>query len=187
MLRLQVLANRGLHCGVLLSALVCLPNPGIGDALFDSLIACGQITSDTARLTCFDREIAEIRKKNPQPPASVAPTAEQKFGLSNKQVLDLGGDAGPSADADGTACAHRKRVSAGTRLSGRCSKCWTMRRPGNRASSSTLTLPCALVRKSRFSKGARSARSGYPPTLAPRDAGETNSIKHFRPHVSHAT
>jgi hypothetical protein len=94
MLRLQVLANRGLHCGVLLSALVCLPNPGIGDALFDSLIACGQITSDTARLTCFDREIAEIRGKNPQTPASVAPTAEQKFGLSDKQVLELGATPG---------------------------------------------------------------------------------------------
>ena len=90
MLLLQVLANRGLNRGVLLWVLVCLPSLGIGDARFDSLMACGQITSDTARLACFDREIAELSKKNPQPPASVAPTAEQKFGLSDKQVLELG-------------------------------------------------------------------------------------------------
>jgi hypothetical protein len=94
MLLLPVLANRGLHCGVLLWALVCLPIPGIGDALFDSLIACGDITSDAARLTCFDREIAEIRKKSPQPPLSAAPTAEQKFGLSDRQVLELGAPPG---------------------------------------------------------------------------------------------
>jgi hypothetical protein len=71
-----------------------MPTLGIGDALVDSLIACGQITSDSARLSCFDREIAEIRKKNPQPSASVAPTAEQKFGLSDKQVLELGATPG---------------------------------------------------------------------------------------------
>jgi hypothetical protein len=98
----RVFANRGFNRGVLLRVfvylpilvclptLVCLPNLGIGDALFDSLIACAQITSDMARLSCFDRKIADMRKNNPQPPASVAPTAEQKFGLSNKQVLDLG-------------------------------------------------------------------------------------------------
>jgi hypothetical protein len=90
MLLLQVLANRGLNRGALLWVLLCLPTLGIGDALFDSLMACSQITSDTARLTCFDREIAQLRQKNPQPPASVAPTAEQKFGLSDKQVLELG-------------------------------------------------------------------------------------------------
>jgi hypothetical protein len=90
MLLLQVLANRGLNRGALLWVLVCLPTLGIGDALFDSLMACSEITSDTARLTCFDREIAEIRKQNPQAPASVAPTAEQRFGLSDKQVLELG-------------------------------------------------------------------------------------------------
>jgi hypothetical protein len=94
MLFLQVFANRGFNRGVLLWVFVCLPTLGIGDALFDSLIACAQLASDTARLACFDREIAEIRKKNPQPPASVAPTAEQKFGLSNKQVLDLGATPG---------------------------------------------------------------------------------------------
>jgi hypothetical protein len=94
MLLLQVLANRGLNRGVLLWVLVCLPGLGIGDALFDSLMACSEITLDTARLMCFDREIAEIRKQDPRPPASVAPTAEQKFGLSNKQVLDLGATPG---------------------------------------------------------------------------------------------
>jgi hypothetical protein len=90
MLLLQVLANRGLNRGVLLWVLVCLPGLGIGDALFDSLMACSEITLDTARLMCFDREIAEIRKQDPRPPASVAPTAEQRFGLSDKQVLELG-------------------------------------------------------------------------------------------------
>jgi hypothetical protein len=89
MLFLQVFANRRFSRGVLLWVFVCVPTLGIGDALFDSLMACAQLTSDTARLTCFDREIAEIRKKNPQPPARIAPTAEQKFGLSSKQVLDL--------------------------------------------------------------------------------------------------
>lgn len=90
MLFLHVFANRRFSRGVLLGVFVCWPTQGIGDALFDSLIACAQLKSDTARLSCFDHEIAEISKKNPQPPASVAPTAEQKFGLSNKQVLDLG-------------------------------------------------------------------------------------------------
>jgi hypothetical protein len=94
MLFLQVFANRRFNRGVLLWVFVCWPTLAMGDALFDSLIACAELTSDTARLTCFDREIAEIRKKNPQPPASVAPTAEQKFGLSNKQVLDLGATPG---------------------------------------------------------------------------------------------
>jgi hypothetical protein len=94
MLILQVFANRRFNRGVLLWAFFCWPTLGMGDALFDSLIACAELTSDTARLTCFDREIAEIRKRNPQPPASVAPTAEQKFGLSNKQVLDLGATPG---------------------------------------------------------------------------------------------
>jgi hypothetical protein len=116
MLFLQVLANRGFNRGVLLwvfvclPTLVCLPNLGIGDALFDSLIACAQVTSDTARLTCFDREIAEIRKTNPQPPASAAPTAEQKFGLSNKQVLDLGATPG-QAPTPTVLRAHIRSVS----------------------------------------------------------------------------
>ena len=94
MLFLQVFANRGFNRGVLLWAFVCLPSLGIGDAPFDSLIACAQLTSDSARLACFDREIAELRKNNPQPAASIAPTAEQKFGLSSKQVLDLGATPG---------------------------------------------------------------------------------------------
>jgi hypothetical protein len=94
MLILQVFANRRFNRGVLLWAFFCWPTLGMGDALFDSLIACAELTSDTARLTCFDREIAEIRGKNPQTPASVAPTAEQKFGLSDKQVLELGATPG---------------------------------------------------------------------------------------------
>jgi hypothetical protein len=115
---LQVFANRGFNRGVLpwafvcLPTLVCLPNLGIGDALFDSLIACAELTSDTARLTCFDREIAEIRKKNPQPPTRVAPTAEQKFGLSNKQVLDLGATPGQAPTPTATKLhAHIASVS----------------------------------------------------------------------------
>jgi hypothetical protein len=96
MLLLRVFANRRLNRGVLpwVWVLVCLPGLGIGDALLDSLFACAELTSDTARLSCFDREIAEIKKKNPQPPASVAPTGEQKFGLSDKQVLELGATPG---------------------------------------------------------------------------------------------
>jgi hypothetical protein len=114
MLFLQVFANRRFSRGVLLWVFVCVPTLGIGDALFDSLMACAQLTSDTARLTCFDREIAEIRKRNPQPPASVAPTAEQKFGLSNKQVLDLGATPGQAPTPTPTATklhAHIASVS----------------------------------------------------------------------------
>jgi hypothetical protein len=90
----QVFANGVFNRCVLLWVFVCLPTPGIGEALFDSLIACAQITPDAARLACFDREIAEMKKRNPQPRASAAPTAEQKFGLSDKQVLELGATPG---------------------------------------------------------------------------------------------
>jgi hypothetical protein len=85
----QVFANMNLSRGVLLWVLVCLPTLGIGDVLSDSLIACAQLTSDTARLACFDREIEEIKKKIPEPPPSVALTPEQKFGLSGAQMRGL--------------------------------------------------------------------------------------------------
>jgi hypothetical protein len=90
MLLLQVLGNRGISRGVLPWVLICVPTLAMGDSPFDSLIACGEIASDTARLTCFDRELAEVKKKDSQPSRSVGPTAEQKFGLSEKQVLELG-------------------------------------------------------------------------------------------------
>lgn len=81
MLFLRVLSSRRINRGVLLWAFVCLPAAGMGGAPFDSLMACAQIAPDAARLACFDREAAEISKKNPQPSASAAPTAEQQFGL----------------------------------------------------------------------------------------------------------
>jgi hypothetical protein len=57
----------------------------------DLLIACTQFTSDPARLACFDREIAEIRKgaEGPSKSAGPAPTPEQKFGLSGAQAREL--------------------------------------------------------------------------------------------------
>ena len=84
--------GRGRH--VLLWALVCLPTQGMGQAPFDSLMACTRVIADTPRLACFDHEVAEVTTKNPQPSASVAPKAEQKFGLSDKQVLELGATPG---------------------------------------------------------------------------------------------
>ena len=62
----------------------CLPTLGMGDALSDSLIACTQLTSDTARLACFDHGMEEVRKNTSNAPAVIAPTPEQKFGLSKE-------------------------------------------------------------------------------------------------------
>jgi hypothetical protein len=85
--------NGGFSGIVLLCASVCMPTPSIGQASFDSLIACTEISAETARLACFDREMRELGKNGPQPPTRAAPTAEQQFGLSSKQVLSL--EAGP--------------------------------------------------------------------------------------------
>jgi hypothetical protein len=59
----------------------------MGQASLDSLIACTQLKTDTERLACFDREMTGIRKNGLQPPTTVAPTPEQRFGLSSTQVL----------------------------------------------------------------------------------------------------
>lgn len=84
-------AHTGMGRGVLLWILVCLPTLGIGEAPVDSLIACTQLTADTARLACFDREIAEIRKSGGAPSKSSesASTPEQKFGFSGAQARAL--------------------------------------------------------------------------------------------------
>jgi hypothetical protein len=96
----HLVTNQGLDRSVLLRrsallwAIVCMPTQGIGQATFDSLIACTRLTADTERLACFDRAMTETRKISPrQPPTPAAPTAEQEFGLSSKQVLGL--EAGP--------------------------------------------------------------------------------------------
>jgi hypothetical protein len=68
--------------GVLPWVLCCLPTLGMGDALSDSLIACTQLTSDTARLACFDHGMEEMRKNTSNAPSVIALTPEQKFGLS---------------------------------------------------------------------------------------------------------
>jgi hypothetical protein len=70
-------------------AVVFIPIPVIVAAPADPLMTCAEITADTARLACFDREMAERRKNNPPTPARAAPTPEQQFGLSNKQLLGL--------------------------------------------------------------------------------------------------
>jgi hypothetical protein len=70
--------------GFLPWVLCCLPTLGMGDALSD-LIACTQITSDTARLACFDRGMEEMRKNTSNAPSVPALTPEQKFGLSKGQ------------------------------------------------------------------------------------------------------
>jgi hypothetical protein len=66
-----------------------MPGQSIGDgAPFDSLIACSQLMADPERLACFDREVAAIRNNRPPSPRPVAPTAEQEFGLTSKQMLE---------------------------------------------------------------------------------------------------
>lgn len=71
--------------GVLPWVLCCLPTLGMSDALSDALIACTQLTSDTARLACFDHEVEEMRKSTSNAPSKSALTPEQKFGLPNGQ------------------------------------------------------------------------------------------------------
>ena len=82
--------------GILPWVLCCLPTLCMGDALPDSLIACTQLTSDAARLACFDHEIQEIRKKTANPPAAIQLTPEQKFGLSNGEVRGMEAKQGQS-------------------------------------------------------------------------------------------
>jgi hypothetical protein len=88
-LRGKIHTRGSLKRNLYLSAFVCIPIPGIGASPMDSLIACTGLTADAARLACFDREMAEIRKSNPPPSTRAAPTPEQQFGLSNKQLLGL--------------------------------------------------------------------------------------------------
>jgi len=132
-------------------------NPSIGQASFDSLIACTEISAETARLACFDREMRELGKNGPQPPTRAAPTAEQQFGLSSKQVLSL--EAGPREAAT---VVHAHIASLTRAAYERQYSCSTIRRAGNR-SNSIPTLRRGVVRQSRFRAG-RSVRSGCPPT-----------------------
>jgi len=85
-----------LNRGILPCVLLCLPTLGIGDALPDSLFACTQLTSDTARLACFDHEMQKIMKKTANTPATIELTPEQKYGLSNGQVRGLEAKQGQS-------------------------------------------------------------------------------------------
>ena len=57
--------------GVLPWVLCCLPTLGMGDAHSDSLIACTQLTSDTARLACFDHGMEEARKNTSTAPSAI--------------------------------------------------------------------------------------------------------------------
>jgi len=82
--------------GVLPWVLCCLPTLGMGDSLSDSLIACTQLTSDTARLACFDHGMEQMRKTTSNAPSMIALTPEQKFGLSNGQVRGLDAKQGAS-------------------------------------------------------------------------------------------
>lgn len=77
--------------GVLLWILVCFPALGIGESPVDSLIACTQLTADTIRLACFDREIAKLRKSagGASKSSESTPTPEQKFGFSGAQARAL--------------------------------------------------------------------------------------------------
>jgi hypothetical protein len=70
-----MICRRGvLSRGALPWVLCCLPTLGMSDALSDSLIACTQLTSDTARLACFDHAMVEIRKGASNAPSRIAPT-----------------------------------------------------------------------------------------------------------------
>jgi hypothetical protein len=81
------------RCGVLPWVLCCLPTLGLCDAPSDSLLACTELTSDTARLACFDRAMQELKKNTSNEPPV---TPEQKFGLSNGQVRELDAKQGSS-------------------------------------------------------------------------------------------
>jgi hypothetical protein len=85
-----------LRRSALLCAIVCMPTQGIGQATFDSLIACTRLTADTERLACFDRAMTEMRKISPrQPPTQLrahivsvsrSATDRQVFVLDNAQT-----------------------------------------------------------------------------------------------------
>jgi hypothetical protein len=92
-----MLYPQGVLCrGVLLWVLCCLPMLGMGDAFSDSLIACTGLTSDTARLACFDHAMEGMRKSTSSASSAIALTPEQKFGLSNGQVRGLEAKQGSS-------------------------------------------------------------------------------------------
>jgi hypothetical protein len=82
----HVITNVGIRRSVLWCAFVCIPTMSVGQAPWDSLIACTQLTADAERLACFDREMTGIRKNSLQLPTHSAPTAEEEFGLSRTQV-----------------------------------------------------------------------------------------------------
>ena len=83
--------TRGRAACLWLWILVCLPTLGAGEAPVDSLIACAQLSADTARLACFDRNIAAIRKstEGPSNSSESATTPAQKFGFSGAQARAL--------------------------------------------------------------------------------------------------
>jgi hypothetical protein len=62
----HLVTNQGFDRSVLLRrsallwAIVCMPTQGIGQATFDSLIACTRLTADTERLACFDRAMTGL-------------------------------------------------------------------------------------------------------------------------------
>lgn len=111
-LKRRLNSNGGFSGGVLLWSLVCIPTPSIGEAPLDALIACTELTADTARLACFDREIAEVRKYGSRSPTRVAPTAEERFGLSSRQVLGLEGATPGQAPPPAVLHAHIVGVSS---------------------------------------------------------------------------
>lgn len=76
-----------LQPGLYAWAFICMPLPCIAEPSLDPLIACTHLTADTARLACFDAAMAQIHDSIPR--STAAPTPEQQFGLSNKQVLGI--------------------------------------------------------------------------------------------------
>lgn len=86
--------------GVLPWVVCCWPALGMGDALSDSLseslIACTQLTSDSARLACFDHGMEQVKKNTSNASSVIALTPEQKFGLSDGQVRGLEAKQGSS-------------------------------------------------------------------------------------------
>jgi hypothetical protein len=87
----MLVAQGVLSRGVLPWVFCCLPTLSIGDALSDSLIACTHLTSDTARLACFDHAM--------EAGSTIALTPEQRFGLSNGQVRGLEAKQGSTSTA----------------------------------------------------------------------------------------
>jgi hypothetical protein len=79
-----------------------------------ALKACAKVTDATARLQCFDREVAALTAENspPKAPAAVELSPQQKLGLSQARIEQLESQAGaPTTPKVTKLAAHIAHVS----------------------------------------------------------------------------